>query len=150
MCATSTFAAAVFAARRGGISSWEELPGLILVLTILGIIVAIAAYVLSKLRAGHKEEEVSPSKLMSLFGELYSDGRISADEYQAIKQRLAATLTSHIEAKAEMAAKGKVNGKANGKSKAKSSHRGAGVIDRDAELRRLLAAEELNAYRDET
>ncbi len=115
---------------------------MILALTILGVIVAIAAYVLSKLRAGRKDDELDPSRMMSQYSDLYRNGEISLEEYNAIKQRLAATLAAQLEARAEQEAAKNERGK--GKLGAGA---GTAAFDRSAELERLLRAEEANTYK---
>lgn|GEM_PF-4509183 len=115
-----------FAARQAPHMNWERLPSLILGLVGLGIFVAIAWYILSKIREGEKQEETSPSEMLTRFGELYRSGEITREEYQAIRMRLAASLAAMKTEKDE----------ADSKSK-----KGAAALDRSAELERLLEGE---------
>ena len=106
--------------------NWERLPSLILGLVGLGIFVAIACYILSKIREGEKQEETSPSEMLTRFGERFRSGEITREEYQAIRMRLAASLAAMKTEKDEAGSKSK---------------KGADAPDRSAELERLLEGE---------
>ncbi|MBQ9812995.1 MAG: hypothetical protein IJM54_06745 [Thermoguttaceae bacterium] len=111
----------LFAASEPVRMNWDAVPSLILALVGLGIFVAIAVYVLSKIRAGQKSEEVSPSEMLSAFSDMYESGDLSLEEYRSIKHYLAASLSSSVSAREKKAEK-------------KS-------VDRDMELERLLRGE---------
>lgn len=91
---------ALFAVRRSG-TVLDAAPRLIAAFMALGIFCAVAWYILSKLRAGWKNEEIEPSEMMSQFSDLYDSGELTPEEYRAIKQRLAAGLADELKAKKE-------------------------------------------------
>ncbi len=111
----------LFAAREPVRMNWDSAPGLILAFVGLGIFIAIAVYVLSKIRAGQKSEEVSPSEMLRAFSDMYESGDLSLEEYRSIKHYLAASLSTSVSSREKSANK-------------KGS-------DREMELERLLRGE---------
>jgi uncharacterized membrane protein len=84
--------------------SWErfwslEPEWLILWLAVLASLIAVAGYILSKIRANTVQREPLSSELLSKFSELHSRGEVTDEEFRTIKTTLAAQL--HEEVKAE-------------------------------------------------
>jgi len=60
------------------------------------IVVAVAAYILGKIRAEPTQKEPSASELMSKFRDLHSQGELSDAEFRTIKTALAARLQEEL------------------------------------------------------
>ncbi len=96
------FRFAFFAASSGPLSalgSSDALVGLIAALTGLGIFVAVAVYVLSKLRRGPSSQPPSARDDLVKFGALYESGKLTKEEFSQIKRAFAASLDAELEAK---------------------------------------------------
>ncbi len=63
---------------------------------VLAAIVAVAVYVLGKIRAESAQKEHTASELMSKCREMHSRGGLSDEEYRTIKTRLAARLQEEL------------------------------------------------------
>ena len=104
------FCPQIFAALKGAptsIAASDELVGLIAALTGLGIFVAVAVYVLSKLRnARGGAQPPSVRDDLVKFGALYEAGELTKEEFSQIKRSFAAALDAELAAqKAEALAK---------------------------------------------
>ena len=129
-----------FAERRPPQLNMDSLPSLILCLVALGIFVAIAFYIASKLREGSVEDGLTPSESMSLFSEMYEKGEMTLEEYRAVKTRLAETLSTSFSSPSRDGGGAKDESRSDRK-KSKSKRKGAATVDRDGELERLLSSE---------
>jgi hypothetical protein len=93
----------IFAALKGAptsLASSDALVGLIAALTGLGIFVAVALYVLSKLRgAAGKSQTPSVRDDLVKFGALYESGKLTKEEFSMIKRSFAAALDAELAAK---------------------------------------------------
>ncbi|MBR5242843.1 MAG: hypothetical protein IKW13_01280 [Thermoguttaceae bacterium] len=93
----------IFAALKGAptsLASSDALVGLIASLTGLGIFVAFAVYVLSKLRgATGKSKTPSVRDDLVKFGALYESGKLTKEEFSMIKRSFAASLDAELAAK---------------------------------------------------
>ena len=63
--------------------------------------VAVAAYVIGKIRAEPAQQEPDASELMSKFRELHSKGELSDAEFRTIKTTLAARLQEELKGNGE-------------------------------------------------
>jgi hypothetical protein len=103
------FCPEIFAALKGAptsLASSDALIGLIASLTGLGIFVAVAVYVLSKLRgASGKSKTPSVRDDLVKFGALYESGELTKEEFSMIKRSFAASLDAELAAKKAEAAK---------------------------------------------
>ena len=103
------FCPEIFAALKGAptsLASSDALVGLIAALTGLGIFVAVAVYVLSKLRgATGKSKAPSVRDDLVKFGALYESGELTKEEFSQIKRSFAASLDAELAAKKAEAAK---------------------------------------------
>jgi len=99
----------IFAALKGAptsLASSDALVGLIAGLTGLGIFVAVAVYVLSKLRgASGKTKAPSVRDDLVKFGALYESGELTKEEFSQIKRSFAVALDAELAAKKAEAAK---------------------------------------------
>ncbi|MBR4833513.1 MAG: hypothetical protein IKU86_04155 [Thermoguttaceae bacterium] len=101
------FRFALFAALKGtssSLASSDSLVGLIVALTGLGIFVAVAVYILSKLRRGPSSQPPSARDDLVKFGALYESGELTKEEFSQIKRAFAASLDAELEAKKAAAA----------------------------------------------
>jgi len=57
-------------------------------LTVLAMFIAVAYYVLARMRQEVRSQEPGSSDLMSRFRELHDQGAIDSEEYKSIKSRL--------------------------------------------------------------
>ncbi|MBQ6827629.1 MAG: hypothetical protein IJO46_06400 [Thermoguttaceae bacterium] len=103
------FCPPMFAALKGAptsSASSDALVGLIAGLTGLGILVAVAVYVLSKLRgATGKSKTPSVRDDLVKFGALYESGELTKEEFAQIKRSFAVALDAELAAKKAEAAK---------------------------------------------
>lgn len=91
-----TTVSTLFAASR---SDLDSLPSLIMALVALGIFVAIAWYILSKIRSADVNDEFSPKDMLNTFSEMYESGDLSLEEYRAIRNHLAASISNYVTAR---------------------------------------------------
>ncbi len=71
----------------------EHLPGLILGFTALAIFVAVAWYIVCKIRsAGASTSTPSAQEMLLRFTKMYDDGELSKEEFRAIRTLFAASL----------------------------------------------------------
>jgi hypothetical protein len=63
----------------------------------VGIVTAVCVYVVGKLRGSYRESDLEPSKLITNFRELHSQGELSDEEYRNIKAKLAAQMQEWLE-----------------------------------------------------
>ena len=70
----------------------DHVVSLILGLTILAVLAAVAWYILSKLRNARGGDAPNAQELLERFGKLYEDGEISREEYRAIRTIFADSL----------------------------------------------------------
>ena len=77
---------------------WLGIPGadLVVRLAVLAILVAIAYYVIGKIRAESVQQEPGASELLSKFRDLHSQGDLSETEFRTIKTTLAARLQDEL------------------------------------------------------
>ena len=77
---------------------WLGIPGadLVVWLAVLAILVAIAYYVIGKIRAESVQQEPGASELLSKFRDLHSQGDLSETEFRTIKTTLAARLQDEL------------------------------------------------------
>lgn len=73
----------------------NHIVGLLLGLTFLTILIAVAFYVLSKIREGRaKDDAPTAQDLLVKFGQLYDSGILSEEEFRAIKRTFAVELAT--------------------------------------------------------
>jgi len=75
----------------------DNLVGLIIGIVALAIFVAVAWYVLSKLRNAKETAKPTAEDLLARFGSLRDEDVMSKEEFNAVKRALASTLTSKPE-----------------------------------------------------
>ncbi len=63
---------------------------------ILAVLIAVAVYVIGKIRAESVQKERTASELMSKCREMHSRGGLSDEEFRTIKTRLAARLQEEL------------------------------------------------------
>jgi uncharacterized membrane protein len=84
------------------IGSWREqfwrlgLERLILAIALLAVLVAVACYVIWKIRPKSVQKELSTSQWLSKYGELHSRGELTDEEYRTIKTKLAEQLQDEL------------------------------------------------------
>lgn len=72
------------------------LAAIVLLVALTAALVAIGAYVISKVRASYREEQTSASDWMTSFKEIHSQGELTDQEYRTIKAMLAERLQHEI------------------------------------------------------
>jgi uncharacterized membrane protein len=70
--------------------------GLIVWLAILAILIAVAVYVIKKIRPKTLQQELTASELLTKFTDLHSQGELSDEEFRTIKTTLSAQLQQEI------------------------------------------------------
>ena len=76
---------------------WKhELERLILSIAVLAVLVAIAWYVIGKIRPKSVQKELSASEWLSKYRELHSRGELTNEEYRTIKTKLAEQLQDEL------------------------------------------------------
>jgi len=70
-------------------------------LVLLAVAVAVAAYVIGRVRRQAKERDYTTSELLSKFRDLHSQGGLSEQEYRTIKTRLTHKLLGEVKDKGE-------------------------------------------------
>lgn len=81
---------------------WQSLPELtVLWAAILAILVAIAWYVIDKIRPKPVQKEPEASQLLSKFRDLHTQGELSDEEFRTIKTTLAAQLQDELKGNGE-------------------------------------------------
>jgi len=76
---------------------WQAGPeSLIMWLAVLAVLIAVAGYVLGKIRPKPLQKELRASHWLSKFRELHSRGGLSDEEYRTIKTTLAAELQNEL------------------------------------------------------
>jgi uncharacterized membrane protein len=73
---------------------WSE--WLILAFAVLAVLVAIAAYIISKIRAEPAKKEQQASEWLSKYSDLHSKGGLSDEEFRTIKTKLAEQLQDEL------------------------------------------------------
>jgi len=63
----------------------------------VAIVTAVCVYVVGKLRGSYRESDLEPSKLITNFRELHSQGELSDEEYRNIKAKLATQMQELLE-----------------------------------------------------
>jgi len=58
----------------------------------LAMVVAVCVYLIGKFRGSYRESDMEPSKLMTNFRDLHSQGELTDEEYRNIKAKLATQL----------------------------------------------------------
>ncbi len=81
--------------------TWDQLwalesARLVISLALLAILVAVAAYVISKIRAKTLQREPPASELLSKFREMHSRGVLTDAEFRTIKTALAERLQNEL------------------------------------------------------
>jgi len=76
---------------------WEAgAEELVIWIALLAIALAVAHYVIGKIRAGPAQREPPPSELLSKFRDLHSQGVLSDEEFRTIKTTLAGELREEL------------------------------------------------------
>jgi uncharacterized membrane protein len=83
-------------ANGGGAEGSPGAEGLILWLAILAALIAVAVYVILKIRAKTLQNEPRTSEILSKFRDLHSQGELSDEEFRTIKTTLAADLQKEL------------------------------------------------------
>ena len=75
-----------------------EIPGAELVIwgAVGGVLIAVALYLVKKIRSDSAQQELTASELMSKFRELHSKGVLDDAEFRTIKTNLAARLQEEL------------------------------------------------------
>ena len=73
---------------------WSE--WLILAFAVLAVLVAIGAYIISKIRPEPAKKEHQASQWLSKYSELHSQGGLSDEEFRTIKTKLAEQLQDEL------------------------------------------------------
>ena len=68
----------------------------VIVFAVLAVLVAVAAYVISKIRPKPLQRELPASELLSKFRELHSKGGLSDEEFRTIKTTLTEQLQEEL------------------------------------------------------
>ena len=91
------------AAAGGGMERfWESWPELtVLWLAVLAILVAVAWYVIEKIRPKTVQKERKASQWLSKFRDLHTQGELSDEEFRTIKTTLAAQLQDELKGNGE-------------------------------------------------
>jgi uncharacterized membrane protein len=81
--------------------NWERFwtlgpEALVLWLTVLASLIAVAAYIILKIRAKTLQNEPEASELLSKFRDLHSQGELSDEEFRTIKTTLAVELQKEL------------------------------------------------------
>jgi len=69
---------------------------LVIWIALLAIALAVAYYLIAKIRAGPAQRELPPSKLLSKFRDWHSQGVLSDEEFRTIKTTLAGELQEEL------------------------------------------------------
>ncbi len=81
---------------------WQARPeSLILEIAAMAILVAVAGYVITKIRPKTVQKEHGANELLSKFRELHSQGGLSDAEFREIKTTLAAELQHELREKGD-------------------------------------------------
>ena len=76
----------------------ERIPGLILAFTMLAILIAVAVYIIMKIRdAGKNTKTTGAQERLSLFGRLYDEGELTKEEFRAIRSSLTDAISEELE-----------------------------------------------------
>jgi hypothetical protein len=89
----------LWAAERGQIARlWERVWSgwLIPALVILAVLLAVAAYIIAKIRAEPAKKELEASEWLSKYSDLHSKGGLSDEEFRTIKTKLAEQLQDEL------------------------------------------------------
>ena len=86
-----------------GFRAWFDGPvaQLVVWVALLAILVAVAVYVLGKIRAASAQQEPGESEMLSKFRELHAKGELSDAEFRTIKTKLATRLQEKIKGNGE-------------------------------------------------
>ena len=79
-----------------------QAPQLVFWLAIGAVLMAVAVYVLGKIRGQPAQQEPTASEMISKFRELHSRGVLSDAEFRTIKTRLAARLGDEVKDNGEI------------------------------------------------
>jgi hypothetical protein len=90
-------------ASRGGMAEfWQSWPELTVVyFAVLAILVAVAWYVIEKIRPKPVQKEPKASEWLSKFRDLHTEGELSDEEFRTIKTTLAAQLQDELKGNGE-------------------------------------------------
>lgn len=81
---------------------WESLPELtVLWVAVLAVLVAVAWYVIEKIRPKTVQKEPEASQWLSKFRDLHTQGELSDEEFRTIKTTLAAQLQDELKGNGE-------------------------------------------------
>lgn len=75
---------------------WHDAEWIVLWIAVLAALVAVAAYVLAKIRPKPVQKELEASQWMSKYRELHSRGKITDEEFRTIKTTLAEQLQNEL------------------------------------------------------
>ena len=77
---------------------WERVwsDWIILWLAVLAVLVAVACYVIAKIRSAPAQKEPQASQWLSKYSELHSKGGLSDEEFRTIKTKLAEQLQDEL------------------------------------------------------
>jgi hypothetical protein len=82
---------------------WNDYEQLVLWAAALGTLVAVAMYLIGKIRPKPVQKEPATSELMTKVRDLHSQGGLSDEEYRTIKTTLAARLQEELKDTGETA-----------------------------------------------
>jgi hypothetical protein len=89
----------LWAAERGSITRlWDKAwsDWLVLGMAVLAALLAVAAYIIAKIRAEPAKKEPEASQWLSKYSDLHSKGGLSDEEFRTIKTKLAAQLQDEL------------------------------------------------------
>ena len=75
---------------------WQRVGQLVPYLAALAGLVALAVYVVARLRSVDGEDEPATSRMLTKFSEMREQGELSEEEYRTIKTRLATQLRREL------------------------------------------------------
>ncbi len=76
--------------------SLDVAAGLVLSIATTAVLVAVGVYVVGRVRAGLREDDVPSSELLTNFRELHAQGVLSDEEYRTIRATLSARMQQEI------------------------------------------------------
>jgi hypothetical protein len=76
----------------------SPLASIIFLLALTATLIAVGIYVIGKVRAGTREEDLKSSELLTHFQELHEQGELDEKEFRKIKAMLAAKLQQELKA----------------------------------------------------
>lgn len=77
-------------------TSWDHAKWIVLWVAVLAALVAVAAYVIGKIRPKPVQKEPTASQWLSKYRDLHSQGKITDEEFRTIKTTLAEQLQDEL------------------------------------------------------